>query len=109
MTTGERPGPVANDSLLSTIEPSKIIDLIVSKQTQYYTLWGVYTAVQFAAGSYGYGHRLPLGVALAVFFGVWAFNFGHLGFVLRCVAQLNKLTIVLNAAIEENKNKYRSA
>jgi hypothetical protein len=77
----------AADSLLSKIELPKIIDLIVSKQTQYYTLWGVYTAVQFAAGSYGYSHPVPLGVGLAVFFGVWAFNFGHLSFLLRCADQ----------------------
>jgi hypothetical protein len=40
------------DSLMSKVELPTIIDLIVSKQNQYYSLWGVYTAVQFAAGSY---------------------------------------------------------
>jgi uncharacterized Zn-finger protein len=99
----------ADGSLLSKIEPSKVIDLIVSKQTQYYTLWGVYTAVQFSAGSYGYGHPLRPGVGLAVLFGVWAFNLGHLGFVLQCVAQLKKLSVVLNAALDDNRKKYQSA
>jgi len=100
----------ADKSLLSTIEPPKIIDLIISKQTQYYTLWAVYTAVQFAAGGFGYGTKsLPLGVGLAVLAGVWAFNLGHLGFVLQCVTELNRLTIVLNAALDENMEAYRSA
>ena len=55
---------VGDDSLLSKIEPSKIIDLIVSKQTHYYSLWAVYTAVQFAAGSYGSTQKLSLGRGL---------------------------------------------
>jgi hypothetical protein len=70
------------NTLLEKIESPKILDLIVSKQTQYYTLWGVYTAVQFAAGSFQSGGKLSLGVGLAVLCGVWAFNLGHLGFVL---------------------------
>lgn len=116
MTLGDRPNPshlvpagstIIADSLLSKIEPSKIVDLIISKQMQYYTLWGVYTAVQFAAGGFGFSVKpLPLAVGLAVLLGVWAFNLGHLGFVLRCVDQLNKLTAVLNAAIEDKKPKY---
>jgi hypothetical protein len=93
---------------MSTIEPAKILDLIISKQTQYYTLWAVYTAVQFAAGGYGYGHPLPLGVGLAVLLGVWAFNLGHLGFVLQCVAQLNKLSVVLNAALHKPEDYENS-
>jgi hypothetical protein len=94
------------------IGPSKLLDLIISKQNQYYTLWGVYTAVQFAAGSYGYGHNLSLGVGLAILFGVWAFNIGHLGFVLQCVVQLNRLTDALNAALDDDasyKDKLRHA
>ena len=94
----------ADHSLVSKIEVSKVIDLIVSKQTQYYTLWGVYTAVQFAVGGYGYGRPLPLGVGLAVLLGVWAFNFGHLSFVLECVAQLNKLGDALKAAVDNEPN-----
>jgi hypothetical protein len=99
----------ATDSLLSKIELPKIIDLIISKQTQYYTLWAVYTAVQFAAGSYGYGYPVPLVVGLAVFFGVWAFNLGHLSFLLRCADQLNKLRAVLIAALDDNNEEYQSA
>jgi hypothetical protein len=91
------------------IKPSKILDLIISTQTQYYTLWAVYTAVQFAAGGHGYGYSLPLGVGLAVLFGVWAFNLGHLGFVLQCVAQLDKLSIALNAALQGKEEDYESA
>jgi hypothetical protein len=87
------------------IEPPKLVDLIISKQTQYYTLWAVYTAVQFTAGSYGNNQRLSVGIALAVFFGVWAFNLGHLGFVLQCVAQLNRLSIALNAAFRGDEEE----
>src|SRR2546423_9462511 len=88
-------------SLILTIEPPKIVDLIISKQTQYYTLWGVYTAVQFTAGSYGYGHKVPLGGGLAVVFCVGAVNFWHLRFVLQCVSQLDKLKSVLRAALND--------
>jgi hypothetical protein len=98
----------AADSILSKIELPKIIDLIVSKQTQYYTLWAVYTAVQFAAGSYGYGHPVPWEIALAVVSGVWAFNVGHLGFVLRCKNQINMLGNALRAALDEDHEKYQS-
>ncbi len=97
------------DSLLSKIELPKIVDLIVSKQTQYYTLWAVYTAVQFAAGNYGYGHTLSMVNGLAVLFGVWAFNLGHLNFLLRCADQLEKLRAVLIAALDNNNEKYQSA
>jgi hypothetical protein len=72
-------------------------------------LWGVYTAVQFAAAGFGYGHPLPLGVGLAVFFGVWAFNLGHLGFVLQCMAQLNRLSVVMDAVLRHNKETYQTA
>ena len=89
------------------IEPSKIIDLIISKQTQYYTLWAVYTAVQFAAGNYGSNQRLSMAAGLAVFIGVWTFNLGHLGFVLRCVDQLDKLSRVLTAALNQEQAKYQ--
>jgi hypothetical protein len=70
----------------------------------------VYTAVQFTAGSYGNNQILSLGVALAVFFGVWAFNLGHLGFVLECVAQLNRLSIALDIALRgDEEAKYDRA
>jgi len=81
------------------IAPSKIVDLMINKQTQYYTLWAVYTAVQFAAAAYGLSTNLSLATALAVLVGVWTFNLGHLGFVLRCVNQVNLLTHVLDAAL----------
>jgi hypothetical protein len=38
-----------------------------------------------------------------------SFNLGHLGFVLQCVAQLKKLSVVLNAALDDNTKKYQSA
>jgi hypothetical protein len=99
--------PAADTSLMSKIEPPKVLDLIISKQTQYYTLWGVYTAVQFAAASFGLSqHALPLGVVLAVLLGFWAFNIGHLGFVLECLAQLNRLKSALNAVLHENRQEY---
>ena len=52
---------------------------------------------------------IALGTGLAVFFGVWAFNFGHLGFVLRCAGQLDKLGDVLDAALDDDNKKYQSA
>jgi hypothetical protein len=97
------------DFLLSKIEPPKIIDIIISKQNQYYTLWGGYTAVQFAAGSFALNlNPVPLKVGIAVLFGVWAFNIGHLGFVLQCVAHLNKLSVVLNAAVDGEEAIYKA-
>ncbi len=81
---------------MSKVELPTIIDLIVSQQNQYYTLWGVYTVVQFAAGSYGYGQPLSLELGLAVFFGVWAFNLGHLSFLLSCADQLDKLKVLID-------------
>jgi hypothetical protein len=107
LTGGEKVGGVneakmcdekASAAVKLKIEPDKIVDLIMSKQTQYYTLWGIYTVVQFTAASYGDNKTLSVGIALAVFAGVWAFNFGHLGFVLQCVAELNKLGMALRAA-----------
>jgi hypothetical protein len=101
----------ANEPLFANIEVPTIVTLIVSKQTQYYTLWGGYTAVQFTAGSFGYAsdHRLPLGIGLVVLCGVWAFNLGHLGFVLQCINQLNKLSAVLNAALAGKESEYRES
>jgi hypothetical protein len=97
--------------LIDKVEPAKILDLIVNKQSHYYSLWGVYTAVQFAAGSFGLsGQSLSLSVGLSVLLGVWAFNLGHLGFVLRCVEELNKLSKVLAAAQEKDDGKaYRES
>jgi hypothetical protein len=94
------------DSPLLKIESSKIVDLIVAKQTHFYSLWAVYTAVQFTAGSYSMGQPISLSAAIAVLAGVWAFNFGHLGFVLQCVAQLQTLREVLKAAVTNNRVAY---
>jgi hypothetical protein len=95
--------------MIQKVEFSKILDLTISKQTQYFTLWGVYTAVQFAASNFGYGHPLPLGMGLAVLLAVWAFNLGHLGFVLQCVDQLDKLDLALKAAFRNRPDEFYGA
>ena len=95
--------------MISKIEVSKILDLTISKQTHYYTLWGGYTAVQFATGTFGLGHPLAPGLGFAVLFAVWAFNFGHLGFVLQCIDQLNKLDDALRAALVDDRQRYEDA
>src|SRR4051794_1230497 len=82
-------------SVPPTLEPSKILDIIGTKQTQYYALWAVYTAVQFSAATYGIGKTLSWSVAIAVLAGFWIFNLGHLGFVLQCVRQLDRLQQLL--------------
>ena len=87
------------DPSLPKIEGTKIPDIIISKQTQFYTLWGVYTVVEFTAGGFLGGQRISLATGFAVLIGVWLFNFGHLGFVLRCVEQLDKFGDALNAAL----------
>ena len=74
--------PTAADPPAGTITAGKIIDIMLNKQSQYYGLWAVYTAVQFTAGSFGGAGKLPLAVAVAVLIGVWIFNVGHLSFVL---------------------------
>jgi hypothetical protein len=101
------PVPNTGDSLLLKIETSKIVDLIMTKQTHFYSLWAVYTVVQFTAGSYGMGQpTISLATATAVLAGVWAFNFGHLGFVLQCIVQLGTLREVLAAAGTNDKAAY---
>jgi hypothetical protein len=102
-------GTPLNCELMSKVDVSTVVTLIQTKQTEYFALWAVYTAVEFAAGSYGYGYSVPLVVGLAVLLGVWAFNLGHLCFVLGCVAQLNRLKIVLDAAVHENKQEFFSS
>jgi hypothetical protein len=101
--------PDVHNILLAKIDSPKILDLIVGKQTQLYTLWGVYTVVQFAAGGFQSDRRLSLGVGLAVLCGVWAFNLGHLGFVLRCIDQLHKLGEVLKTALHGDKEAYEKS
>ena len=103
------PAQSAEDSLLLKIETAKIVDLIVAKQTHFYSLWAVYTAVQFTAGSYGMGQSISFTAAIAVLAGVWAFNFGHLGFVLQCITQLTALRDVLKAAATNDKVAYEEA
>jgi hypothetical protein len=60
-----------NCELMSKVDVSTVVTLIQTKQTEYFALWAVYTAVEFAASSYGYGYSVPLGVGLAVLLGVW--------------------------------------
>jgi hypothetical protein len=93
----------------TTIELGKILDLIGTKQTQYYALWAVYTAVQFSAANYGMGHEVSYSLALSVLAGFWAFNFGHLGFVLQCVRQLDRLKLLLKASVTAGKPGYSEA
>lgn len=106
--------PQTGSFLASKIEPSKVVDLIASKQTQYYALWAVYTAVQFAAASFGLSqHALPWGVGLAVLAGFWMFNIGHLGFVVECLIQIDNFRAALDAADEapsaESTKRYQAA
>jgi hypothetical protein len=92
-----------------TIELGKILDLIATKQTQYYALWAVYTAVQFSAANYGMGHKVPYLLAFAILVGFWAFNLGHLGFVLQCVRQLDRLKLLLKIVVTPGKSGYAEA
>src|SRR5215467_5360742 len=96
-------------SLATTIEPSKVIDIISTKQTQYYVLWAGYATVQFTASSFGTKELLTRHLVYAVLAGVWMFNIGHLGFVLRCIAQINQLTDALRAALENNRTAFEAA
>lgn len=101
--------PNGKDSLedATSIDLGKILDLIGTKQTQYYALWAVYTAVQFSAGSYGMGREISYSLALVVLAGVWAFNLGHLSFVLHCVRQLYRLEHLLKIVITPGKPLYQ--
>jgi len=93
------------EEILDGVGPSKLLDLLVGKQAQFYTLWGVYTAVQFTAGGFG-SKDLSAGVAYAVIAGVWAFNFGHLGFVLSCARQISTLQQALRYRLAGNTAEY---
>jgi hypothetical protein len=93
----------------TTIELGKILDLIGTKQTQYYALWAVYTAVQFSAANYGMGREVSYSLALFVLAGFWVFNLGHLGFVLQCVRQLDRLKLLLKASVTAGKPGYSEA
>jgi len=94
---------------LSTIGIPKVVDLVGTKKAQYYTLWGVYAAVEWAASGYGSGRPLTLGVGLTVLTAVWLFNFGHLSFVLECIGEANKLSTALEAALNKDKVRYEES
>jgi hypothetical protein len=83
----------------TTVELGKILDLLGTNDNQYYGLWAVYTAVQFSAAGYDIEGENPYYVAFAVLLGLWAFNIGHLGFVLHCVNQANLLKSHLNTLV----------
>ena len=107
-----RPLSAEAGKIVDDVGTSKLLDLLMRKQTHFYTLWGVYTAVQFTAGGFGTKDTLSAGVVYAVILGVWAFNLGHLGFVLSCVQQISKLRFALNhrlAGTEKFKEAARDA
>ena len=91
------------------LDVGKLIDTVANRQTQYYTLWGFYTVVEFSAGGFGSPDKLTFETAIAVLCGVWVFNVGHLAFVLACVAQLNLLARALAAALNGDVNRERLA
>jgi len=95
--------------IVDEVGTSKLLDLLMGKQTHFYTLWGVYTAVQFTAGGFGTRDTLSAGVVYAVIVGVWAFNVGHLGFVLSCVQQISKLRVALNHSLAGETQKFKEA
>ena len=95
------------DKIVDDVGTSKLLDLLIAKQAQFYTLWGVYTAVQFTAGGFGTRDTLSKGVVYAVILGVWAFNLGHLGFVLSCVQQISKLRVALDHSLAGDTLKFK--
>ena len=99
----------SDDKIIDDVGTSKLLDLLVGKQTNFYTLWGVYTAVQFTAGGFGSKDTLSAGVTFAIIAGVWAFNFGHLGFVLSCVRQISLLREALNLKLAGNNAEFLEA
>ena len=110
MLTKELPSQspnVPNEMAVSGIGLPKVIDLILAKQTQYYTLWGVYTAVQFAVANFG-SSQISAPIVVAALLAVWTFNLGHLGFVLRCSLQLNQFRMVLHYGLDQNQSAYEA-
>src|SRR5690349_7270236 len=97
----------------STIEPSHVAALMATKQTQFYTLWVVFAAVQVALAGFGLGQTTPMSpyVVVAVLIGFWAFNLGHLGFVLASQAQADRLRNALRIALTagHSPDKYEEA
>jgi hypothetical protein len=97
-------------SIIAGIELKDILGLISAKQTQYYVLWAGYATVQFTVASFGTAETLKShSVVYAVLAGVWMFNIGHLGFVIQCVAQLNKLRNALDAAFSNDRPCFDKA
>src|SRR4051812_34593328 len=90
----------------TTIELGKILDLIGTKQKDYYALWAVYTAVQFSVANCCLGRDVSCPLAFVVLVGFWSFNLGHLGFVLQCVRQLDRLNLLLKASVTAGKPGY---
>ena len=80
-----------------------MIDCLSNRQSQYYTLWGFYTVVQFSAGELGPTETLHINTVCAVLISVWVFNIGHLTFLLSCMAQINRLNAALNAVLSGNE------
>jgi hypothetical protein len=97
---------MCSDKIVDDVGTSKLLDLLIGKQTKFYTLWGVYTAVQFTAGGFGTRETLSAGVVYAVILGVWAFNLGHLGFVLSCVRQINEMKAALDLILAVDAEKF---
>jgi hypothetical protein len=100
-------------SMASKIEPDKIAGLIATKQTQFYTLWVVFAAVQIALAGFGLGQSAVFGpyTVVALMGGFWAFNIGHLAFVLECQVQTDSLRAALRIALAEgmDSKKYDGA
>jgi hypothetical protein len=97
-------------SISAGIELRDILGLISTKQTQYYVLWAGYATVQFTAASFGTADTLKShAVVYVVLAGVWMFNIGHLGFVIQCVAQLNKLRNALDTAFSNDRACFYKA
>lgn len=84
------------EKIVDDVGTAKLLDLLLGKQTQLYTLWGFYTAVELTAGGFGSRESLTKAMAWGVVLGVWAFNLGHLGFVLSCVRQISRLRAAVN-------------
>lgn len=94
----------------ASIEPSNIATLMGTKQTQFYSLWVVFAAVQLAIAGFGQVEQMNPYVVVAALVGFWAFNLGHLGFVLACQAQADRLRDALRIALTEGQSpKYDKA
>lgn len=94
--------------LIEKFEPPKVIDLLLSKQTQYFSLWLVYPAVQFAAGTFGFSYAdgVPWKIALAAIVAVWIFNIGHLTLVMQRAQEIERLSAVSDSILRDDKEGY---